>query len=185
MKLSRIASLLAGVGILAGAQVALASDGTINFTGEIQASTCVIDHATPHNQIVALAPVNKTAFAGSGSTAGWQVFLIKLKDCSGSTYNTARAFFESGVTVNGAGRLLNTDGTASAAQGVDLQLRQASSGDVIQIGNPSQLSLPGFVIDNAGGTAELRYEAGYYAADASLVEPGLVKSSVTYSITYQ
>src|SRR3546814_20228649 len=96
--------LLAGAGILAGAQVALDSDGTITFTGAIQDSTCVVDHTDPHNQTVNLAPVNQTAFSGAGSTTGWQEFEIKLKDCSGTTYNTARAYFESGTTVNTEGR---------------------------------------------------------------------------------
>jgi len=188
MKLSRIASLLAGVGILAGAQVALAGDGTINFTGTIQDSTCVVDLADPHNQTVALIPVNKNTFTGMGDTAGWQEFKILLKNC-GNAHTTARANFESGTTVNGQGRLHNTDETGSVAgtaKGVDLQLRQAASGQDVVIGSASQLSLDGFTIDTTAGTAELRYSAGYYARVApASIEPGTVKSSVTYSITYQ
>lgn len=187
MKLSRIATLLAGAGILAGAQVALAGNGAINFTGEIQDSTCEVDLANPFGQTVALLPVNKNAFAAVGDTAGWQEFKILLKNC-GTAHTTARAFFESGATVNSVGRLHNTDElntVAGAATGVDLQLRQAVSGQAIQAGNGAQqLALPGFTIDTTLGTAELRYEAGYYARVAT-VTPGTVKSSVTYSITYQ
>lgn len=188
MKLSRIASLLAGAGVLAAANVALASEGTIHFTGEIQASTCVVDHANPHSQTVGLLPVNATAFTGTGSTAGWQQFEIKLKDCSGATYSTARAIFESGTTVNAQGRLYNTDETGSvtgAATGVELQLRQAPSGQLITIGSPTQAALDGFDIDTTAGTATMRYEAGYYAADATAVTPGSVASSVTYSVNYE
>lgn len=187
MKLSRIATLLAGAGILAGAQVALAGNGAINFTGEIQDSTCEVDLGDPFGQIVALPPVSKNAFTATGNTAGWQEFTIRLKNC-GTAHTTARAFFESGATVNSFGRLHNTEelnSTSSAATGVDLQLRQAVSGQVIQVGNGvQQLALPGFTINSALGTAELRYEAGYYARIAT-VTPGTVKSSVTYSITYQ
>src|SRR3546814_14660827 len=72
MKLSRIASLLAGAGILAGAQVALASDGTITFQGEITANTCDIDvnGSGATNNTVTLPPISTDSLAAANAPAG-------------------------------------------------------------------------------------------------------------------
>jgi len=177
MKLSRIASLLAGAGILAGAQVALASDGTITFNGEITASTCDIVNSGGPDFTVQLPTVSTSTLNADGTTAGWTQFDIELANCTGSLTDVS-AYFESGSNVDPVtGRLRNT--LVSGAQNVQVALRDSNGAGNITIGAPSNQ-----VVDVSGGSGTLSYEAGYWATGAAATA-GLVESSVTYSLVYQ
>ncbi len=176
MKLSRIAGLLAGVGIMAGAQVALASNGTIYFDGEITAATCTITNSTTGDYNITLPTLSNTVFHAAGDTAGWTAVNIELANCSPAS-GSVQAYFEAGPTVDAAsGRLKNlTTGGAD----VQIQLRDIDGTTPIKVGATGAQFEP----ISTSGTASLNYIAGYYALAAS-VTAGLVTGSVTYTLAY-
>ncbi|MBO9357431.1 type 1 fimbrial protein [Bordetella petrii] len=184
MKLSRIATLLAGAGILAGAQVASAApDGKIDFTGKITDVTCTIsvDGQGPDATVV-LPTVGADTLAAAGQDTGWTGFTIKLSGCTGGP-TVAGAHFQGGAAaVNSTtNNLVNTDISGTGAQNVEVRLRQIASnggGQIIINGSHPQSTAFAFV----GGVAEMRYEAGYYATGPAVA--GDVAASVDYVVAY-
>jgi major type 1 subunit fimbrin (pilin) len=178
-----ILTLAAGAVLLALSGHAAASDGTISFTGSIDASTCTISTSgSGGNFTVALPKISTRTLDGSGDTAGDTAFEIRLSGCTDVSGNVA-THFEAGTAVDlASGRLRNT-ATSGAANNVQIQLLNASNGSAISVGSPfaSQNSL-GTALTASGttGTATLRYFARYYATGAATA--GAVASQVTYSM---
>lgn len=161
---------------------ALASDGKIDFNGELKAETCkvAVNGASGANGTTVTLPTISTAsLATAGQVAGQTGFNIELSDCS-AAIKTAAAFFESGGSVDPAsGNLKNVSGSATKVQ---LQLVDATNGQTIMAGNTSQVTSTSRV-DVANTSAILPYAVQYFAQAATT--PGTVVSSVTYSINYQ
>lgn len=162
--------------------VALASDGKIDFNGELKAETCkvAVNGASGANGTTVTLPTISTAsLTTAGQVAGQTGFNIELSDCS-AAIKTAAAFFESGGSVDPAsGNLKNVSGSASKVQ---LQLVDATNGQAIKAGNTAQVTSTSRV-DVANTSAILPYAVQYFAQAATT--PGTVVSSVTYSINYQ
>ncbi|MEZ3501477.1 fimbrial protein [Pantoea sp. KPR_PJ] len=166
------------LGLLVAAQVhaAAASDGTVNFTGNIDSQTCTVSvNGGTNTGTVTLPKIAAAVLANAGQTAGETRFTIDLKDCSTQTGNVY-AYFEQGANVNENGRLTNT----GSAQNVELQLRDSNEA-VINVGSTEQSTSPvtGALSE---GAASLIYSAEYFATDKA--SAGTVVSSVTYSINY-
>lgn len=160
---------------------ALASDGTINFNGELVSETCKIsvNGTGASGTVVTLPTLSTSVLAATGQTAGQTRFNIQLSECS-AALKTAAAYFESGVTVETNGNLRNS-GDATKVQ---LQLVDANNGRVIKAGDTAQVTSTSRIdIDPASFTAELPYAVQYFAEAATT--PGTVVGSVTYSINYQ
>ena len=161
---------------------ALASDGKIDFNGELKAETCkvAVNGASGANGTTVTLPTISTAsLTTAGQVAGQTGFNIELSDCS-AAIKTAAAFFESGGSVDPAsGNLKNVSGSASKVQ---LQLVDATNGQAIKAGNTAQVTSTSRV-DVANTSAILPYAVQYFAQAATT--PGTVVSSVTYSINYQ
>ncbi len=162
--------------------VALASDGKIDFNGELKAETCkvAVNGASGANGTTVTLPTISTAsLTTAGQVAGQTGFNIELSDCS-AAIKTAAAFFESGGSVDPAsGNLKNVSGSATKVQ---LQLVDATNGQAIKAGNTAQVTSTSRV-DVANTSAILPYAVQYFAQAATT--PGTVVSSVTYSINYQ
>ncbi|CRM84637.1 putative fimbrial protein [Pseudomonas sp. FH4] len=161
---------------------ALASDGKIDFNGELKAETCkvAVNGASGANGTTVTLPTISTAsLTTAGQVAGQTGFNIELSDCS-AAIKTAAAFFESGGSVDPAsGNLKNVSGSATKVQ---LQLVDATNGQAIKAGNTAQVTSTSRV-DVANTSAILPYAVQYFAQAATT--PGTVVSSVTYSINYQ
>ena len=56
---------------------------TVHFTGEIVASTCVVNTANPTNTNVVLPQVTNQLFGGAGSTTGDTQFTLQFTNCQG------------------------------------------------------------------------------------------------------
>ena len=164
-----------------GAQFASASDGTINFNGELAAQTCTVSVdgvVTPTIATVTLPRVSTGILTAAGETAGSTAFNIRLSNCGGGPKGAA-VFFESGSSVDPlTGNLRNVFGNAGNVQ---LQLVDGASNRVISAGNTNQHSNTFFDITN--GDVDIPYAVRYYATGATT--GGTVISSVTYSINYQ
>lgn len=168
------------------AQSAFASDGTINFSGELLDSTCTVNvngAAGPAAASVILPKVSAKQLAVAGATAGQTAFNITLGACAGANTTTALAYFESGSGVDQVtGYVKNT----GAATSVALQLVDATNGSPIKAGDIAQSTTTSKITKNTTGTnptTVLPYAVQYIATGKA--GAGLVTGAVTYSITYQ
>ncbi|WP_083444805.1 fimbrial protein [Herbaspirillum rhizosphaerae] len=176
MKKTVLASVLALTSLAPLA--AFASDGTINFTGSVTATTCTVSGGSTISK--ALPPVSSTTLGAAGNTTGDTAIQISLTGCAGGSATGVRAFFESGTGVNAStGRLINT-GTAT---NVDVQLAMPDNTPIVA-GAASGSQGTGPFTALSGGAATLNYKARYYSTGATHTA-GNVIASVTYSIEYQ
>jgi major type 1 subunit fimbrin (pilin) len=177
-------TLAVGAALIIMSGHAFASDGTISFTGSVDASTCTIaTSGVAGSFTIPLPKVSVQALKAAGNTAGDTPFEIRLTGCSDVTGNIATNF-EAGTAVDlASGRLNNT--TVGGAGKVQIQLLNAGNGSAILVGNPmaSQNSV-GAALTGSGsaGTATLRYFARYYAT--GVATSGAVASQVTYSLVF-
>ena len=182
--MKRKALALAALVSATGAQFANASDGTINFNGQLTDQTCTVSVngvVTPTVATVTLPTVSTGTLTLAGETAGSTAFNIRLSNCVGAASAVA-AFFESGSGVDPfSGHLNNIAGVGSATN-VQLQLVDAASNNIISAGNSNQLFSNTFAA-LVNGEADMPYAVRYYATGATTA--GTVVGSVTYSINYQ
>lgn len=172
MKLHTLA-LAAAAALLS--QAALASDGTITFTGALQNATCTITGGG--NQTVTLPTLATSVLNSAGQTAGDTYFNISVTGCSAGLTG-ANAYFEAGGNIDTTtGRLKNT----GAAGNVQLQLLNGN-GTVINLAGvttAAQNTTATTLVSNAGTQT---FIARYYATGAT--SAGSVASSVTYSMVH-
>lgn len=174
----KILSAIIVAGMATGTHTAFASDGTINFTGNITAQTCTIASSIGGKDFtVALPTVSASTLAAAGQTAGDTAFTILLTNCTPDT-GAVRTHFEAGATVNSNGRLIQQTGTATQ---VDIQLLNGD-GSVIKAGDPVATQNSKSTNINAG-SASLPYIARYFATGQATA--GTVSTMVNYSIAYQ
>ena len=172
------ACVLAGVAM--ASQQAFAADGTINFTGQIQATTCAINGGTSgaNNFTIALPSALSTQLDAAGKVAGRTSFQIALTGCP-STATSVHTFYEAGATTDAStGRLNNM--TSGGAANVQIQLLN-SDASVIKAGFSDSLQNSKSVALSSNA-ATLTYYAEYYATGATTA--GAVTSSVAYTIVY-
>ncbi|MCC7697802.1 fimbrial protein [Janthinobacterium sp. EB271-G4-7A] len=170
----------------AATQSAFASDGTINFEGELLDSTCTVTVngvVGPAPATVTLPKVSAAQLKKATDVAGQTGFNITLSACTGTTTKAA-AFFESGSGVNPlTANVKNSDLSPKGAKFVELQLVDATNGNVIKAGDFSQTANTSKVTKNAAGNTILPYAVQYIST--GVASAGLVKGAVTYSITYE
>lgn len=179
-KLTQSLFAASALALLISASAQAASTGTITFNGQLTENTCEIDiGGQGENGTVVLPIVQTSALQTVGQTAGRQIFIIRVANCVG-TLKSVAAFFEAGPTVDTlTGRLKNTN--SSGATNVSLQLLDPiKSYAVIQAGNQNQVTNTTYAVAT---TNNLAYAVQYYAEGATT--PGLVNSSVVYSLMYK
>ncbi|CFQ62634.1 putative fimbrial protein [Yersinia frederiksenii] len=178
-KLAIIASVVAAFTGINAAQAA--STGTINFTGELTASTCNVSvDGQGAEATVVLPTVSTSQLTTANQVAGSTGFNMALSNCSG-TLKTVSAFFEAGPSVDlVTGHLKNVSGDAGM---VSLELLDGSNAMApIKAGNTSQ-AISTTYVNAASGSATLPYAVQYYADGETT--PGTVISNVVYSIQYK
>lgn len=167
----------------AGVNAQAASDGRIDFTGELIANTCDVSvEGGTENATIPLPAVSTSNLTTAGQTAGETQFAMDLTNCEGDATQVA-AYFTHGDTVNTDGRLTNQ--TTDGATNVTLELLDYSNnttGSVINVGNASQTTAAKYAkIDT--GKAALLYAVRYYATGVSTA--GAVTSHVYYNLQYK
>lgn len=158
---------------------ASAVDGTINITGNINASTCKIGGAaSPATIAVNLPTVSTTSLNGTGTVAGRTPFSIALSGCGSLT--KATTFFEPGPTVMADGNLKNVSGTAT---NVEVQLLNSDFTTIaLNAASGAQGSNQAAL---TGGNGTLNYYAQYFATAAAGAGAGTVSTSVQFTMLYQ
>lgn len=163
------------------AQSAYASDGAINFSGELVDTTCSVNvngsvGAAPAT--VALPKISAATLGTANATAGQTHFYIMLDACSGIN-KTASAYFEAGSGVDtSTGNLKNT-GTAQQTQ---LQLLDFINNRlVIKPGDITQIKMNTLGLNP--DKTYLHYAVQYISTGVATA--GTVRSTVTFSIFYR
>lgn len=177
MKNTFIASLVLAAAIPG---YAAAADGTINFTGAVQATTCQLASGANSAMAVVMPTVNTAALAKAGDTAGATNFNVVLSNCGANTGAVRLQFTDTtNVDIN-TGRLNNT-ASASSATNVQIALRDGPNASTnLRLGTASAQTTP-VGINNGGATIPM--SSIYVATGAATA--GAVQSSVQFSIAYQ
>ncbi|MGN7790329.1 fimbrial protein [Enterobacter sp. 22452] len=167
---------LAALGVAASllTSLAQASDGTINFTGEILDSACTVDIGTDNTMIVDLGKVAKTAFTGVGSTASAHSFKLNLTDCPDTVTSTTVMF--DGIAYAGDDTALALTADEGVATGVGVQISDAAQ-NVISLFTPS----PSYTL--VAGDNVLPFVARYIQKGAA-VTAGPANSVTQFTLNY-
>ncbi len=175
--MNKIAIALAGALTLGAAASAHAqSDGTITFTGEVLATSCVIDAggSGAADATVTLPNVAQNSLNADGARIGDTPFSITVGSAgTPCTQKNVQAYFHNRGNVNAAGRLNNT-GTAT---NLNVAVLNADHQDIDLTNNTNSKTVP-----ISGGMATLDFFGQYYATGA--VGAGTVNTGVEYSIVY-
>ena len=177
MKTTFFASGLVAVIGLFPFQPVLATDGTINFTGEISENTCVVtlNNSSNGTGTVTLPTVSANALSVATSVAGMTPFTIDLSECQLSGLKMVSTYFEPGPYVNADGRLIPSD--SSGAKNVEIQLLNSEQKAIVAGVLPIEKNDIGSATETS-----LSYFAQYYATGAAT--PGSLSSQVSYTIVY-
>lgn len=166
---------IAGASVSASAQEA----GTIDFQGEILASTCAISPADV-SKIVTLPKVGPTSLASAGDVAGDVGFDINVGGTGEVGCTDGRSayvrFDPASALLDRASGRLNINAGADAAQNLQVELLNSDGSNLNMY---TSGSVPVIVADNR---AVIRLIARYRATGA--VVPGLVSSNIGFQVHY-
>lgn len=164
----------ASLGLMMAGHSAFAGDTvTMNITGNVVASPCVVNGGTG-NIDVDLGNIQATTLAAPSSSSPEVPFDIKLTSCPTGTSGVVATFAGTSDPVAGAGYYTNT-GTAT---NVAVALIQASSGTLKGNGSTITQSV------QADRTVTMSMKAKAYSS-AGGATPGTIKAVVTATFTYQ
>jgi major type 1 subunit fimbrin (pilin) len=160
--------------------VANAADGTINFSGSIRDTACVVDTGSAA-QNVPLGEVSKAGFVNAGDVSGAGNIKITLTSCDPLISRAAVRF--DGARAAGDSRILAlTPGTGpdAPAVGIGIAIFESDSSTLIPLGVKSAgiaLTAP------AGG--ELEFVAKYMATtELANITPGNGAGTATFTLDY-
>ena len=162
-----------GLGAACVVPQAAADSGTITFTGETTAATCIVEGGTENLPTfsVALPPVSSNTLGAPGDLAGRTRFSMRLRNCSGVD-NSVRAHFEAGPTIDAAtGTLRPSDGgpvhfALFDEDGVPIDVGATHAG-------------PGYAPDTT-----MFYEVAYQRVGVQPIVAGTFSGSVAYTLQY-
>jgi major type 1 subunit fimbrin (pilin) len=175
--LKKSLSALVAIAAIYAPLSALASDGTINFSGALTATTCTVTNGGATALNVSLPTLATTA---PNPTAGDTSFALTVSGCTGPT-TTATTYFEAGPTINTAsGRLLNT--AAGGPANIELELLNGNSTTINLAGTTGTQGVSAAAVSSGSATAN--FIVRYFHTDTNAVAAGSVTSAVTYSMVY-
>ena len=173
---------------------AWATDGTIEFTGEILTSTCEFSNGDVIN--VELGHYAAAQFKSVGDRSPAIPVDIPLKNCpttpwehvDGTTDNSFQLWLEtrtgSTVTAPDHDALVAVSGLDTAATGVGIRIDRASDGQQMSL---NKLTTPKVSFTpEADGTTTVGLQAYYVSTvDSSLITPGEANANVDVTIDYR
>ena len=180
------------VGLLAiSAGSAWASDGTIEFTGEITTNTCEFANGDTVN--VELGHYSNTQFKNVGDKSPTTQFTIPLTNCpteawkhvDGTTSASFQLWLEtrSSCTTGTDNDLVAVTGSGTPATGVGIRIDRASDGTQLAL---NKLNDTPVYFDITGETTDVNLQAYYVStAEASAITAGEANASVDVTIDYR
>ncbi|MDQ8024216.1 MAG: fimbrial protein [Moraxellaceae bacterium] len=178
------AAVLAG--LAAFSSPVLASDGSVNLSGEINVQTCSINGSAPNGNndfTVTIPKVSMSSLAVTGSTTGDTPFSFTLTGCAPTSGNV-RAEFANGATVAAPAQELNTTYVVGGASTPIRIIILNADKSKISVGLPSgsQNSAP---VAFTGGAVTLNYFARLTrGVTLPALNPGAFTTSVVYQLVY-
>ncbi|VUS58299.1 fimbrial protein [Klebsiella spallanzanii] len=180
------------VGLLAiSAGSAWASDGTIEFTGEITTNTCEFANGDTVN--VELGHYSNTQFKSVGDKSPTTQFTIPLTNCPTEAWEhldgTTSASFQLWLETRSSGTtgadndLVAVTGSGTPATGVGIRIDRASDGTQLAL---NKLNDTPVYFDITGETTDVNLQAYYVStAEASAITAGEANASVDVTIDYR
>lgn len=152
-----------------------ATQGIVNFSGELIADTCQLDSGSTTVNVT-LPTLSTQTLNASGIEAGSKVFEIKAVNCDASISKVAAHFEAIGgsPTDTVTGNLKN-EATTGAAGNVQVRIYNS---DMKQL----RLGDTGQAAQVSGGEATMRYYGGYYSTEATT--PGTVLAKAVFTLAY-
>ncbi|MFP3678390.1 fimbrial protein [Pseudomonas sp. URMO17WK12:I12] len=169
-----VVSLCALLGVLGFSSVQAASDGVINFDGEIIAGGCDVAPGSDA-QTVNMGIMSVKSFKGAGSTVGSAQFNIELANCHPSLTSVGLVF--DGISSADDDAILALQG-ANSAQGVGIALYEIDGTTLI----PLRMQGRANILNGESGTT-LRYVAKYKATSET-VTAGKASAVVNFTLVY-
>lgn len=183
---------VAALGLFAAlsANQALATDGTIEFTGQILTSTC--EFADGDIVAVELGHYAANQFKSIGDHTPFIPVIIPLKDCPTASWDhvdgTKGAFFQvwletrNGATTGPNNDLVAVTGMDTTATGVGIRIDN-SDGTQMAL---NKLNEPGVFFPITGATMNLNLQAYYVSTVASgAITAGEANASVDVTLDYR
>ncbi|HGW6104047.1 TPA: fimbrial protein [Citrobacter werkmanii] len=153
---------------------------TVHFTGEIVASTCVVNAANQTGKTVALPQVTNQLFGGAGTTTGDTPFTLQFTNCSGATGGSGYVVVFTGKTPVGKNTLLEATRTTGAANDVGIEVDQAGNALDFSVGNNEVPLTPG-----QNGDAHIDLVAKYQQIGTTLPAAGTITADMNYTVIYK
>ncbi|MGG8472668.1 fimbrial protein [Rahnella sp. PAMC25617] len=166
--------LLLGTVLCFSQTVVHAADGTINFTGQIVATTCDVNGGSTASINVDLGTVAATSFTAAGDTSSPTAFTISLTNCP-TTFTAAAVKF---------------DGTADAVDNQLLEVTGGATGVGIEIADNQGTPIPLYTasrfypIDATAEGVDMNFIARYKSTEATVGE-GEANGTSQFTINYQ
>ena len=177
----KLIAALACLSVAGLSGAATAADGTLTFEGLVNAKTCTLEPSSA-SQLVTLQPVNADLLQGAGKVAGSQNFTLNTTGCDANAM--VAAVFATGGNVDPAtGNLNNTIPPANGGTNAQVALFRADGTTKIDLSDIS--SSGGYQVESgADGKASLGFVAKY-AASSATTTPGVLKTNLQYTMSYQ
>lgn len=153
---------------------------TVHFTGEIVASTCVVNTANPTNTNVVLPQVTNQLFGGAGSTTGDTQFTLQFTNCSGATGGSGYVVVFTDKTPGSNTKLLEAFRTTVAATDVGIEVDHAGSALDFSA-SQNEVSLT----PDQNGDAHIDLVAKYQQIGATLPAAGTITADMNYTVIYK
>ena len=185
MKMFKFASLASAVAVIAfSSAMVQASDGTINFTGEIIDNSCniFVNGGGSNTGNVDMGKVLRTSFHGTGSTVDGKAsstgFTIEMNKCPDTVKSVTFKF--DGENVNGDDKILALTSGEGTATGVGIQLYDKNR-NIIQLTKASE---PYTIADTGpNSTNSLAFYAKYIQTQDK-VTVGPANAVATFTVNY-
>lgn len=177
MKKSIFAATLASV-LISGMNMAYASDGTINFTGQIKDTSCTIGDGSGDALSIFLGTPGVNSFKDIGDTSGAARFNISLSSCPPAQQKIQIAF--EGIADQNTGEILKINPGSGTAKGVGIRIEEADGTPVV-LNTTDPLELKEHELDS--GAVKVNYVAKYQATVIP-VTAGQANATAQFSIMY-
>ena len=185
--MNKTRALLAISGLMALAPAtSFAADGTIDLTGIIKPTTCIVLTSNVAIPLTSAAGISARTFTGVGSGSGWTGRMPLKLDCTGNLSDVFMTVTDATTPSNRSSILSLT--TASAARGIGIELsifgspKMSFGPDSSAIGTVNQFKVVNAA--DATGAVTIDFSARYVQTDAKVVS-GSANGAATFTMAYQ
>jgi len=185
--MNKTRALLAISGLMALAPTSFAADGTIDLTGIIKPTTCIVLTSNVAIPLTSAAGISARTFTGVGSASTWTAAVPLKLDCTGNVSDVFMTVTDATTPSNRSSILSLTAGSAASGIGIELSIfgkpKMSFGPDSAAIGTVNQFK----VVDAAdANTAEviINFSARYVQTAARVVS-GTANGAATFTMAYQ